>query len=480
MQEISLTSFLFGAVIAGLLATLAGWLSHRRARQSVENLLKAQFAGDIATLTTKLEAALAERSGLIDRLSQSEQRYDDCSKECSELKVERAQLETLLKEERQQSIEKLALLESAQTKLSDAFRALSAEALKSNNESFITLARGTFEKLQATAAGDLEKREKAVEQMISPVKEALAKFDKNVTEIEKARIGAYEGLSQQVKGLHELHSQLRGETSNLVRALGTPRVRGRWGEIQLRRVVEMAGMLEHCDFREQASVTTEEGARLRPDLVISIPGGKQIVVDAKAPLAGYLEAVECQNEEDKRVKLETHARQLRDHLSQLGKKSYWDQFQPSPELVVMFIPGEGFLSAAFEYDPSIIEAGINERVVVASPMTLIALLRAIAFGWRQESLAQNAQKISDLARELYKRLADMGAHFENLGKRLSGAVEAYNQALGSLETRVLPNARKFTELGISLADREIEQLVQVENTPRVIQAPELSQQQKAL
>ena len=422
------------------------------------------------------------------RLASSEQQLSGKTAELDALRAEHARtLEALRTEsggrvaaeerlagERRLAEEKLALLDNARQRLADAFNALSAEALKSNNRAFLELATAKLGEFQQGAKSDLEARQKAVDELVRPLRESLEKVDDKLGEIEKVRVSAYAALNEQLKGLVETHlPMLRSETANLVRALRQPVVRGRWGEIQLKRVVEMAGMVDHCDFVEQESRTTEDG-RLRPDLVVRLPGGKSLVVDAKAPVSAYLNALETDDEAAQRACLADHARQVRDHMVALGRKGYWERFDPTPEFVVLFLPGEMFFSAALREDPGLIEFGVNEKVIPATPTTLIALLRAVAYGWRQEALARNAQEVADLGRQLYERIAKLGEHWASVGDKLGKAVDAYNSATSTLESRVLVSARRLRELKAGAEDLEIAVIEPVERTARAVQAGEFS------
>jgi DNA recombination protein RmuC len=383
-----------------------------------------------------------------------------------ELVASRARLESALDSERKTSTEKIELLTRAGEDLQNAFKALAADALKSNNSSFLQIAQETLKRFQSEAQGDLDARQKAVADLVAPVRDSLSRVDAQIQQMEIARGEAYGDLRAQVQSLIATQSELRLQTGNLVRALRTPNVRGRWGEIQLRRVVEIAGMLPYCDFAEQETINGESG-RLRPDLVVKLPGGKSVVVDAKTPLEAFLDAFETNDEDARRTALTRHARQVREHMKTLSGKSYWEQFEATPEFVVMFLPGETFFSAALEQDPGLIEHGVLQRVIPASPTTLIALLKAVAYGWNQEKLSRNAHEISALGKELHDRLRNLAGHITAVGTGLDRAVECYNKAIGSLENRVLVSARKFSELGASVAE-DIPELEPIETTARAL------------
>jgi len=424
------------------------------------------------------QATLVERlSGKDDQVRQLREALDRETKHAEELRNENSRtvaqlsvLQTKLEEERKVTQEKLELLTKAEDKLADAFKALSADALRNNNQSFLDLARQNLEKFQENAKGDLERRQTAIDELIKPLKESLVKVDDKIVELEKTRVGAYAELREQVKTLATSQSQLQSETGNLVKALRMPHVRGRWGEIQLRRVVEMAGMVRYCDFVEQTTVNGEDG-RLRPDMIVRLPGNRTIVVDSKVPFDAFYESISAVDEDVRSSKLKDHARIVRTHIATLSRKQYQEAVQPTPEFVLLFLPGETFYSAALENDPKLIEDGVSQNVIIATPTTLIALLKAISYGWRQEQMAENAHEVSNLARKLYDRLRTFTKHYDTVGRNLDRALDAYNQGVRSLETRVLVTARRFKERG-ALAGEDIKPIEPVDKTTRPLSLDE--------
>jgi DNA recombination protein RmuC len=381
-----------------------------------------------------------------------------------ELAGVRATLET----EKKNADKELAGIVAARDEMKAQFEALAASTLQANSKSFLELAQTKLTDFQNQAKGDLTARQKAIETLVQPIHESLKTFDGQIQQIEKSRSEAYGSLLAQLKVVSESNEQLRVQTGALVTALRAPQGRGRWGEIQLRRVAEMAGMLNRCDFLEQEHRSGEDGS-LRPDMVVKLPGGKTVVVDAKTPLAAYLTALEAKSDSERAEHLRQHAAQVRVHIKKLAAKSYWEQFACAPEIVVMFLPNEAFFSAALAEDPTLIEAGVADKVIIASPTTLIALLRAVHYGWQQQEIAANATKIAELGKELYERLCTMAGHFEDVGGKLNQAVGAYNKAVSSLESRVLASARKFPELAIQIKE-EIPSIDQVEQTTKKLQA----------
>ena len=363
-----------------------------------------------------------------------------------------ARLEAQHAAELKSAEEKLALLEQARAQLKESFQALSSEALSRNNESFLNLAKSTLEKYQEGAKGDLEKRQEAIHQTVEPVGLALKAFNERVEKIEERRTQTDASLKQQLQQLAESQVQLSRTTGSLVQALRAPQVRGQWGEMQLRRTVEMAGMINRVDFLEQASVDSADGQRQRPDMLINLPNGRQVVVDSKVPLAAYLDALQSDNPDVQKERMIAHARHIRDHIKGLSAKSYWTQFDNAPEFVVLFIPNETIFSAALEQDPMLIEQGVNNQVILATPTTLIALLKAIAFGWQQEAIAREAKEIAALGKELYERIGVVTGYFAKLGKSLDQTVSHYNKAISSVESRLLVTARKFEALDSAAPD----------------------------
>lgn len=448
-------------ILGGLIGLTLGWLVTLLAAAPRRTRLEEQVKGE-QRRSADLEARLAHATAENDQGEQT----------ASTLRTQLAELKTRLEGEAKATAEKQALLEKAEARLSDTFKALSADALKASNEQFLQLAKQSLTAQQDEAKGELEKRRTAIEELVKPVKESLTKFEGRIGEIEKARTEAYTELKTQVKSMSEAQLGLQKETAQLVKALRQPTGRGQWGEMQLRRVVEMAGMQEHCDFETQNTTTTDEGKRLRPDLVVRLPGGKTIVVDAKTPMDAYLEAVEATDDTVRDDALARHARQVRTHIAQLSSKNYTQQFDHAPEFTVLFLPSESFFSAALASDPGLIERGVEHGVILATPTTLIALLRAVAYGWRQEALAENAREISKLGQTLHERLGKLAEHFGKLGKSLDNAVGHFNNAVGSYETRVLSAARKFEELQAAPDGQSLPDITPVDKAARLPAASE--------
>jgi DNA recombination protein RmuC len=380
-------------------------------------------------------------------------------------RVKAAIAETQAAELRRNLADQKALLGQAESRLGDAFRAMAAEALAANNQGFLTLASEKLEAARRDSDATLAARQQAIDSLVKPVRESLEKVDGKIQQIERERGQAYGQLTQLVRSMADTQERLHAETGNLTRALRAPAVRGRWGEIQLKRVVEIAGMLEHCDFGQQQTLIGDDGGRLRPDLIVKMPGGRRVVVDAKVPLEAYLDALECGDDDERRERLSAHADQVRAHVLKLGAKSYWTGLDETPEFVVMFLPSEAIYSAALEQQPSLIEDGVARKVLIATPTTLIALLQTVHFGWRQEKLADSAKKISEQGRILHDRLGTLVEHWSKLGGVLGRATEHYNAAVASFETRVIPAVRKLEELGAG-STKTVGDLETVDTRPR--------------
>ncbi|MGH3869975.1 MAG: DNA recombination protein RmuC [Pseudonocardiaceae bacterium] len=485
-----------GLVVGGVVGWVVGVAVRRaavaeagRAADAVQAGLEAELAAarrDGASAVAGREAETARvgqfRSQVEQFRSQVEQfrsQAEQAGERVSAAQVELAATRAALDAERAATADRERLLTSREAQLKDSFQALSAEALSRNNEAFVQLAEARLTKvtaaLSAKSDGDATQRQQAIEALLGPVTQTLHRLDGQLRTVEKEREAAYAGLREQVGAMHRTSEQLQSETRQLVNALRAPQVRGRWGELQLERIVQLAGMVEHCDFSRQVTATDASGdddATVRPDLVVHLAGGKHIVLDAKVPFGAYLEAIDAADPDRRGERLAAHARHLRTHVDSLAHKSYWQRFEATPEFVVLFVPGDPFLEAALQSDPALLEHAFERNVVIATPTTLIALLRTVAYAWRQEALASNAVRIHQLGRELHLRLATMGGHVTKLGKAIGGAVDAYNSTVRSLESRVLVTARRFVELEV--AAEQLDPPDQVERSPRTLQAVEFA------
>jgi DNA recombination protein RmuC len=383
------------------------------------------------------------------------------------LEKNNAELDLTLQLEQKNKRQMDEILSQTREQLANTFNQLSNEALTRNNTSFLRLAEENLKRFQSEAKADLGSKEKAIEQMLKPINEALQQTSKQIQEIEKDRKEAYGSLTSTIAQMNLSQQQLQQETQNLVQALRRPEVRGQWGEMTLRRLAELSGMVAHCDFYEQTHTATETGS-IRPDMIVRLPEKREIIVDAKTPLDAYLSAIQAKDDLTRKLELKRHAQIIRGRIKELSRKNYWAEYSQSPEFVVLFIPGEQFLSAALEVDPALLEDSMSQNIILATPTNFIALLRAVSYGWKQQALAENAEVIRELGETLYKRLSTFGNHLSKLGNSLGSSVNHFNSAVGSLERQVLPGARKFTEMGIS-SKNEITELPPIEQLPRPVQ-----------
>lgn len=446
-------------LIVAILATLVGFFIC----YVLVSLKNRKKDTDISELRVQNQAAEKLINELRQQAISREEAIEKLRNDMSSVQQAKAASDAKLEEALRNVDDQKKLLERAEEKLTTTFQALSGESLKSNNKAFIELAKGTLETVLSKAKGEFGEKEESIKNIVSSLGEALKRYEEQISALEQKRASDYGSLGNQIKSLLTANQQLQRETGNLVTALRRPEVRGRWGEVTLKRVVELSGMSEHCDFTEQVSVSTEDG-RLRPDMIVHLPANREIVVDSKVSLDAFIDATTVTDEEQKKIFIEKHSQQVRNHMKALTNKKYWDQFDKTPEFVVMFIPGESFLSAALSIDHTLIEDGMENRVIIATPTTLIALLRAVAFGWRQEQVAKHAKEIANLGKEIYDRFEPFLGHINKTGNYLSQATVSFNKMIMSLERRVMVSVRKFKELGAA-GDRELPEAQPIEQSP---------------
>lgn len=461
--------FVLGLAIGGIIAWLIASYRLQKIHAKEIAALQIAYSNQLTDLEGKARSAEAVLTELRQQILQRESGLNQLREALDAERRARVEALTRLEASRKNLEEQRSLIEAMKKEMTDTFHALSSAALKSSSEDFIRLASEHLGKVVSETKGRLGEHQAAIDGLVKPLHEALKRYEEQVNAIEAKRRQDYGGLTEQIKQLTSTHQQLQRETSSLVTALRKPQVSGSWGQLSLKRAAELAGMTAYCDFYEQESVTTETG-RLRPDMIVRLPNGREIVVDAKAPVDAYLNAISVASEEDREKALTGYVNQVRTHMNALGSKSYWDQFPKSPEIVVMYLPGESFFSAALEHDHSLIEDSSIKKVILATPTTFIALLKAIAYGWQQEQMTKNAQQISMIGKELYDRINTLARHFDDLGSAIGKALDAYNRAVGSMESRLLPSVRKFRELGVAGAG-DIPTLEPIDQKPRSLNIP---------
>jgi DNA recombination protein RmuC len=451
-------AFLVGLAIGGGIIWVIANSRTKNAEEYIEELRE-----DLADKIARLDETQRQ-------LGQSNDEFKNQGIELTKWQNYWTRAKTQLEEKERNVQEQKKLLEDAKAQLSNTFKALAAQALETNNKGFVLLAEEKFKAFKADNTAEIDARKVAIESLVKPVSESLAKYQQETTELEQRRQKEMGSIGEQLRTVASTHALLHSETSKLVNALKSPQIRGRWGEITLRRTAELAGMSPHCDFSEQVSVSTEDGA-LRPDMLVRLPAFRVVVVDSKVPLAGFLEALEAQTDDQRSEALLKHARHVTSHVDKLSSKEYWRQFEKSPEFVVLFIPNDSFLAAAAEKNPDLVEYALSKKIVLATPTTFIALLRAIEFGWQQENAVKNAMYITNLGQELTDRFSTLVEHLTGIGSSLGNAVKYFNKAIATYESRILPTARKFKDLGV-VGRKEIEVMKPVEEKPREVALPD--------